>query len=102
MGQQQDRSDDDGQGQPRGRGPGHTVRAGFGPRGEPPSPRPPRTPPQSRPEAPPREDGNRLAPQQYAPGSRYDPRALPAPAADPWAASTGGSWQQAPPGPYPP
>ena len=101
MGQQQDHGYD-GQEQHRGRGPGHTVRAGFGPQGEHPSTRPPRTPPQFRPEAPPREDGYRLAPQQYAqPG--FTPAYQPG---DPWEASAGGSWQPsrsryAPPSPQP-
>ena len=118
MGQQQDHGYD-GQEQHRGRGPGHTVRAGFGPQGEHPSTRPPRTPPQFRPEAPPREDGGRVAPQQYAqpgftPAYQQPGRAPGNPGGDPWAASTGGSWQpssspqalrqpyQQPRDPYPP
>jgi hypothetical protein len=106
MGQQRDHGFDD-QGQPRG--PGHTARAGFGPQGEHPSTRPARTPPQFRPEAPPREDGSRFAPQQDAgPGftPAYEqpgraPYLPPAPGGDPWEASAGGSWQPAP-SPYAP
>ena len=93
MGQQWDRSYD---GQGERRGPGHTVRAGFGPQGQHPREIPPRTPPQFRPEAPPRQDGARPTQPQYTPGPQYHPPA-PAPAADPWAASAGGSWQPPPP-----
>jgi hypothetical protein len=104
MGQQGDYGYDD-QGQPpRGRGPGNTVRAGFGPQGEHPSTRPARTPPQFRPEAPPRQDGARAVPQQYAqpgftpayqqPGGQpYVPPRPGDPAVDPWGASVDGSWQ---------